>query len=68
MKQVAAVIILCCMLFGGGIYAATSLKVDNMPDISLPIVMVTVPYPGSPQDVMEDVTKPLEKKISGWRT
>ncbi|BFH10731.1 efflux RND transporter permease subunit [Paenibacillus melissococcoides] len=65
MKQVAAVIILCCMLFGGGIYAATSLKVDNMPDISLPIVMVTVPYPGSPQDVMEDVTKPLEKKISG---
>ncbi|TDL51691.1 efflux RND transporter permease subunit [Paenibacillus dendritiformis] len=65
MKQVTAVIILCCMLFGGGIYAATSLKVDNMPDISLPIVMVTVPYPGSPQDVMEDVTKPLEKKING---
>ncbi|RJG24937.1 efflux RND transporter permease subunit [Paenibacillus thiaminolyticus] len=65
MKQVAAVIILCCMLFGGGIYAATSLKVDNMPDISLPLVMVTVHYPASPQDVMEDITKPLEKKISG---
>ncbi|MCM3338619.1 efflux RND transporter permease subunit [Paenibacillus sp. MER TA 81-3] len=65
MKNVAAVLIIVALLFGGGVYASTGLKIDNMPDISFPLVLVTASYPAPPQDVMEEVTKPLEKKISG---
>ncbi|EJW18046.1 hypothetical protein PAV_3c04960 [Paenibacillus alvei DSM 29] len=48
MKNVAAVFIMVAMLFGGGFYAATGLKIDNMPDISFPVVMVTAQYAGPP--------------------
>lgn len=65
MKQAAAVIIAIVMLFGGGIYAASGLKTELMPDISVPMVFITTQYPGPPQDVMEQVTKPIEKKIAG---
>lgn len=50
MKNVAAVFIMVAMLFGGGFYAATGLKIDNMPDISFPVVMVTAQYAAPPQD------------------
>jgi len=65
MKNVAAVFIIVAMLFVGGIYASTGLKIDNMPDISVPYVLVTAQYAAPPQDVVEQVTKPIEKKISG---
>lgn len=65
MKNVAAVIIICAMLFVGGGYAATTINQETMPDISLPMVFVTTTYVAPPRDVMEDVTKPLEKAIVG---
>ncbi|MGG6310462.1 efflux RND transporter permease subunit [Paenibacillus macerans] len=64
MKNIGAVIIIILMLFGGGLYAAGNLKTEVMPDISIPFVIVSTPYPGSPSDVMEQVTKPLEQKIA----
>ncbi|MBP1156211.1 MULTISPECIES: efflux RND transporter permease subunit [unclassified Paenibacillus] len=65
MKNVAAVIIICAMLFAGGGFAATSINQETMPDISLPLVFVSTTYVAPPTDVMEDVTKPLEKAIVG---
>lgn len=64
MKNVAATLIMVVLLFGSGLYAASGLKVENMPDVSIPMVIITTPYPGSPQDVMEQVTKPIEQKIA----
>ncbi|TDF92336.1 efflux RND transporter permease subunit [Paenibacillus piri] len=64
MKNVAAVIIIIAMLFGGGIYSASTLKMENMPDISFPVVLVTTTYQATPKDVMTDVTKPIEDKIA----
>ncbi|MCR8634899.1 efflux RND transporter permease subunit [Paenibacillus radicis (ex Xue et al. 2023)] len=64
MKNVAAVIILILLLFGGGTYAATTLKMESMPDITFPVVIVTTQYTAPPKDVLEDVTKPLEKAIA----
>lgn len=64
MKNVSAVLIAIVLLFGGGIYAATTLKVENMPDISFPVVLVTTTYPAPPKDVMDEVTKPIEDKIA----
>lgn len=65
MKNVAAVIIICAMLFVGGGFAATTINQETMPDISLPMVFVSTTYVAPPRDVMEDVTKPLEKAIVG---
>ncbi|GAX92039.1 efflux RND transporter permease subunit [Effusibacillus lacus] len=66
LKNTVAVLIITFLIAAGGIVAATSLKVENMPDISFPVVLVTTTYPNaSPEDVLEDVTKPLEKAVSG---
>ncbi|AEI40038.1 efflux RND transporter permease subunit [Paenibacillus mucilaginosus] len=63
MKNVAALIIIIAMLFGGGMYAAFKLKIENFPDISFPYVMVTTTYQAAPEDVMEEITKPIEDKV-----
>lgn len=62
MKNIGALFIMIIMLFGGGLYAAGNLKTEIMPDISVPMVYITAQYPGAPSDVMEQVTKPIEKK------
>ncbi|GLI06330.1 multidrug transporter AcrB [Paenibacillus tyrfis] len=64
MKNVAAVIIIVAMLFGGGMYSATKLKQENYPNISFPAVFISTTYPGSPKDVMDNVTKPIEDKLA----
>lgn len=62
----AAVLILCLLVSMGGAYAASRLKQEQMPDVSIPIVAVVTIYPGaSPNDVLTDVTKPLEDSLSG---
>lgn len=64
MKNIAAVLIIIVLLTAGGIYAAGQLKVESMPDISFPVVFVSTQYTAPPQDVLEQVTKPLEKAIA----
>ncbi len=64
MKNIAAVFIIMLLLFGGGVYSATSLKMESMPDISLPIVMVQTQYTAPPKDVLDQITKPIEKAIA----
>lgn len=65
LKNAAAIIIISVILFIAGGFSATTLKQENMPDISLPVVFVSTVYPATPKDVMEDVTKKLEKRIVG---
>ncbi|MCR8631657.1 efflux RND transporter permease subunit [Paenibacillus radicis (ex Xue et al. 2023)] len=65
LKNVAAIIIISVILFVAGTFSATTLKQESMPDISLPVVFVSTVYPAPPKDVMENVTKVLEKRIVG---
>ncbi len=66
LKNSAAVIIITILIALGGIIAATSLKVESMPDVSFGVVVINTNYPNaSPEDVLEDVTKPIEKAITG---
>lgn len=65
MRNVAAMFILILLLTFGGVYAGSSLKMELMPDISFPVVVVATNYQAPPKDVAEDVTKPLEKALSG---
>jgi multidrug efflux pump subunit AcrB len=65
MKNIAALFIIMLLLLVGGSYSATTLKVESMPDISFPVVFVTAQYTAPPKDVLEQVTKPIEKAVSG---
>ncbi|TBL81242.1 efflux RND transporter permease subunit [Paenibacillus thalictri] len=65
LKNNAAIIIISLLLFIAGAFSASTLKQESMPDISLPVVFVSTIYPATPTDVMENVTKKLEKRIVG---
>lgn len=59
-------LLLSAALFVGGIAAWGSLKQELLPDVSFPIVSVIAPYPGAgAADVTEQVTKPIERAVSG---
>ncbi|MDK9701153.1 MAG: efflux RND transporter permease subunit [bacterium] len=48
-----------------GLVSYSRLPVEFFPDISLPIVAVTTPYPGAaPEDVESQVSKPIEEALS----
>lgn len=64
MKNIAAVIIIVLLLLGGGLYASSTLKMESMPDISFPVVVVSTEYAAPPKDVLDNVTKPLEKSVA----
>src|SRR5437660_9249061 len=54
------------LLFGAGIFAATQVQQDLLPDISVPAVIVITPYPGaSPQIVDQQVSVPVENAMQG---
>jgi HAE1 family hydrophobic/amphiphilic exporter-1 len=54
------------ILFSAGIYAATQVQQDLLPDISVPAVIVITPYPGaSPEIVDQQVTVPVVSAMQG---
>ncbi|MCM3745920.1 efflux RND transporter permease subunit [Paenibacillus pasadenensis] len=54
--------IMTIIILFAGIYAGTNMKMETMPDISVPIVSVTTVYPGaSPEEIMDAVTLPIEQ-------
>ena len=54
------------ILFSAGIYAATQVQQDLLPDISVPAVIVITPYPGaSPEIVDQQVTVPVASAMQG---
>lgn len=63
---------LLLLLIVVGLFAFRNLPVDLFPDVTFPIVTVTVPYPGAgPKEVELLVAKPLEEEIgtiSGLKT
>lgn len=65
-RNVAAILILVFLITGGGLYTATQLKMESMPDINFPVVVAITPYPGaSPEDIAKKVTEPIEKAVQG---
>ena len=57
------VMVALCVL---GLFSYNRLGVEQLPDISPPIVFISVPYPGaSPAAVETEITKPLEASLNG---
>lgn len=61
-----AVWLLTIIVTAAGIYSGTRMKMETIPDISIPYVIVTTVYPGAtPDQVMEDISIPVEKTVEG---
>ena len=59
-------LLLAGALFIAGIMAWGNLKQELLPDIEFPVITVVAPLPGAgAADVAEQVTKPIERAISG---
>ncbi|MGH7759921.1 MAG: efflux RND transporter permease subunit [Candidatus Dormibacteraceae bacterium] len=62
----AVVVLGVLLLFGAGIYAATQLQQDLLPDISIPAVIVITPDPGASPDIVDSqVTIPIVNALEG---
>lgn len=63
-----AVWLLTIIITVSGIYSGTRMNMETIPDISIPYLMVMDVYPGAtPEQVMEDVSKPFEKAIENLK-
>lgn len=59
-----AVWLLTIIITVSGIYSGTRMNMETIPDISIPYLMVMDVYPGAtPEQVMKDVSMPLEKAV-----
>lgn len=62
-NAVAANLILILMLLAG-LWGAVKLNIQQIPNISIPVITVTIPYPGAnAEDVENSITYPIEKKL-----
>ncbi|HEX6307204.1 MAG TPA: efflux RND transporter permease subunit [Longimicrobiales bacterium] len=59
-------VVLMLMIAGAGLFALANLKTDEFPEVSPPVIAVSVVYPGaSPQGVERELIDPLEEAIAG---
>lgn len=65
LKNTAAMIILLVLLTGTAIMTTMTLQKEKMPNIKYPYVQVNTIYPGSPENVLNNVTIPIEETLSG---
>ncbi len=62
LRSPAVIVIAVLLLFAGGVWSAQQLPLQTMPDLDIPIVTVVTVYPGAgPSEVLEEITKPIEK-------
>lgn len=63
-KNKLAVWLLTIIITISGIYSATKMKMESIPDISIPYLIVMGVYPGAtPEQVMDELSIPFEKAI-----
>ncbi len=64
LKNKLAVWLLTIIITVSGIYSGTKMKMESMPDISIPYLIVMGVYPGAtPEQVMNELSMPIEKSI-----
>ncbi|MFC5468544.1 efflux RND transporter permease subunit [Cohnella suwonensis] len=68
LKNGVAVLILCILVTGLGLYSSVKIKQQTFPDVSFPAVFVQAVYPGaSTEEIESEVTKPIEASLTGLK-
>ncbi len=66
MKNAFVVFLAVILIAVGGVYSASGIQEEAMPDISIPIVTIYTVYPGAaPNDVANNITNPIQTAITG---
>ncbi len=66
LKNAGVIFIAMLMVIAGGIYSVKTMKMESMPNVDIPYMVVQVPYIGAtPEQGLEDIGKPLEETLSG---
>src|SRR4051812_32581661 len=66
LNRIAVVLLIALFVVVGGVVAVTQLRSELLPNIDIPTVSVFTVYPGAaPDDVLRDVTQPLERAVAG---
>ena len=63
-KRPIAMIVIVIALMGAGLLALAKLRVNQIPDVEQPVLVVTIPYPGaSPETVERELINRIEKSM-----
>ena len=66
LRNKLAVWLLTIIVAASGIYSGAKMKMEAIPDISVPYLIVVGVYPGAtPEQVMDEVSIPIEKAVEG---
>ncbi|MGM0845099.1 MAG: efflux RND transporter permease subunit [Bacillota bacterium] len=66
LKNKLAVWLLTIIITVSGIYAGTQMKMESIPDVSIPYLIVMDVYPGATaEQVMDEISMPMEQSING---
>ncbi|TJY41578.1 efflux RND transporter permease subunit [Cohnella pontilimi] len=65
MRNSIAVFLIIALLVAGGLYSVNNMKMEKYPDVDIPYLHMRILYPGaSPEQVMNDIGKPLEQELA----
>lgn len=66
LKNKLAVWLLTIIITVSGLYSGTQMKMESIPDVSIPYLIVMDVYPGATaEQVMDEVSMPMERTIDG---
>lgn len=64
LKNKLAIWLMTIIVVVAGLYSGMKMKLETIPDITIPVVTVTTIYPGAtPDEVSEKITDPIEKRV-----
>src|SRR4051812_9597655 len=63
-RRPVATVVMILALMAFGVIALTKLRVNEIPDVQQPVLVVTIPYPGAaPETAEREVINRIEKSI-----
>lgn len=66
LKNKLAVWLLTIIITVAGLYSGTKMKMESLPDVSIPYLIVMGVYPGATaEQVMDEISMPMEQNIEG---
>ncbi|RIW34036.1 efflux RND transporter permease subunit [Bacillus salacetis] len=66
LKNKLAVWLLTIIITVAGLYSGTKMKMESIPDVSIPYLIVMDVYPGATaEQVMDEISMPMEQSIDG---